>query len=62
MPKAFGMRGVSALPGGISGILGSPRYLNLLPGWLTNTAYDQLFRTSERQHEISSVMKLVPAN
>lgn len=58
----LGMRGVSALPGGISGVLGSPLYLNLLPAWLTNTAYDQLFRTSELQHEISSVMKLVPAN
>jgi penicillin amidase len=57
----FGMHGVSALPGGINGVLGSPLYFNLLPGWLTNTAYEQLFRTSELQNETSSVTKFVPA-
>jgi penicillin amidase len=56
-----GMRGVSALPGGISGVLGSPLYFNLLPGWLTNKAYEQYFWPSELEHETASVLKLAPA-
>ena len=34
-----GMRGVSSLPGGPSGVPGSPFYFSLLPAWLTNEAY-----------------------
>src|SRR5262249_28444918 len=33
-----GMRSVSSLPGGISGVLGSEFYFNLLPAWLRNEA------------------------
>ena len=29
----------SSLPGGISGVPGSPFYVNLLPEWLTNDTY-----------------------
>ena len=30
---------VTALPGGESGVIGSPHYVDLLPGWLTNEAF-----------------------
>lgn len=56
-----GMRGVSSLPGGISGVLGSPFYVNLLPEWLTNHAYDQLFREDELEGHILNVTRFVPA-
>ena len=55
-----GMRGVSSLPGGISGVLGSPFYVNLLPQWLTNHAYDQLFRQDDLEHNILNVTRFVP--
>ncbi|HYL14468.1 MAG TPA: penicillin acylase family protein [Terriglobales bacterium] len=58
--KQEGMRGVSSLPGGVSGVLGSPFYLNLLPQWLTNQAYDQLFRQEDLEHSILNVTKFVP--
>jgi acyl-homoserine lactone acylase PvdQ len=57
----IGMQGVSALPGGISGVLGNPLYFNLLPGWLTKRAYEQIFDWDELEHENSSLLKLVPA-
>ncbi|HWD43942.1 MAG TPA: penicillin acylase family protein, partial [Actinomycetota bacterium] len=34
------VRAVSSLPGGTSGVPGTPFYLNLLPGWLTNDAFE----------------------
>ncbi|HSN13048.1 MAG TPA: penicillin acylase family protein, partial [Anaeromyxobacteraceae bacterium] len=34
-----GIRGVTSLPGGTSGALGSPFYFNLLPMWLTDEAF-----------------------
>jgi penicillin amidase len=55
-----GMRGVSSLPGGISGVLGSPFYVNLLPQWLTNHAYRQLFKEDELEHHVLNVTKFVP--
>ncbi|MBZ5520878.1 MAG: penicillin acylase family protein [Acidobacteriia bacterium] len=55
-----GMRGVSSLPGGISGVLGSPLYVNLLPQWLTNHAYDQFFRQDELEDHTLNVTKFVP--
>jgi penicillin amidase len=38
-----GLEGVSSMPGGTSGVLGSPFYANLLPGWLANEAYPVRF-------------------
>ncbi|MGN6331804.1 MAG: penicillin acylase family protein [Motilibacteraceae bacterium] len=35
-------RTVNSTPGGTSGILGNPRYANLLPKWLTDDYYPQL--------------------
>ena len=49
------MHGTSSLPGGISGVLGSPFYLNLLPAWLRNKAYDQLFTEDEVRRGAMSV-------
>ena len=57
-----GMRGVSSLPGGISGVLGDEFYFNLLPAWLRNEAYDQLFRRDEVEDRVRSEVKFVPAD
>jgi penicillin G amidase len=55
-----GIRGVSSLPGGISGVLGSPFYVNLLPAWLTNHAYRQLFTEDELEDHVLNVTRFVP--
>ena len=57
-----GMRAVSALPGGTSGILGSPFYFNLLPGWLVNDAFPLLFIEDAIEENTLSVTKFVPAS
>ena len=56
-----GMRAVSALPGGTSGVLGSPFYFNLLPGWLINDAFPLLFTQDAIEEHTLSVTKFVPA-
>lgn len=55
-------RSVSSLPGGTSGRLGDPRYLNLLPDWLTDEAYAQLLRQSDLRRTFVSVRRFVPAS
>jgi len=56
-----GFRGESSLGGGISGVLGSPSYWELLKGWLTNSDYYiQYFGPDELRGHIESVLKLVP--
>jgi hypothetical protein len=57
-----GMRAVSALPGGTSGILGSPFYFNLLPGWLINDAFALLFTQDAIEEHTVSVTKFVPVS
>ena len=49
-------------PGGVSGILGSPFYFNLLPNWLTNDAFRLLFSDDEIQQNALSVTRFVPAH
>lgn len=44
-------RSESVLPGGTSGIIGSPRYINILPLWLTNDTY---------QHTLEAMPPLLP--
>jgi penicillin G amidase len=44
-------RSESVLPGGTSGIIGSPRYMNILPLWLTNDTY---------QHTLEAMPPLLP--
>jgi hypothetical protein len=41
-------------------VLGSPFYVNLLPAWLTNHAYNQLFTEDELEHNIMNVTRFVP--
>lgn len=55
-----GMIGVNSLPGGISGVVGSPSYYNLLPQYLVNETYNQLFGPDELQGSIDSVTKYQP--
>ncbi len=55
-----GMTGESALPGGVSGVLGSPFYVNLLPAWLANQYYPLRGR-DELDDNTLSVTKFVPA-
>lgn len=55
-----GVRGVSSLPGGVSGVLGSPFYTNLLPAYLVNSYYDQLFGMNELQGGMETVNKYEP--
>jgi len=35
-----GIRGYTSLPGGVSGVITSPNYVNLLKPWLTNEAFE----------------------
>jgi penicillin G amidase len=55
-----GMRAAAAWPGGTSGVLGSPLYVNLLPLWLTNDSIRLPFETSDLQRGLFSVSKFVP--
>ena len=55
-----GLKGVSSLPGGISGVLGNPFYVNLLPQWLTNHAYDQLFNNDELERNTLNKTRFEP--
>ncbi len=57
-----GMRAVSSLPGGVSGVLGNPHYADLLPGWLTNDAFQLLFKNSEVRKNAESVTIFLPAD
>ncbi len=54
------MHGVSSLPGGVSGVVGSPFYANLLTSWLNDEAYTQWQRQNEIVANTMSVMKFVP--
>lgn len=56
-----GMHGTSSLPGGISGVLGSEFYVNLLPDWLRDESYQQLFTEDELQDQVLSLENFVPA-
>ncbi|MFQ5777265.1 MAG: penicillin acylase family protein [Terriglobia bacterium] len=51
----------SSLPGGESGVLGSPFYVNLLDAWLTNDTFRLLTRRNRILRDASSVQILVPA-
>lgn len=52
---------VSSLPGGTSGQLGDPRYVNLLTGWLTNDAYPQFMRRNDLVPTYVSIERFAPA-
>jgi penicillin amidase len=56
-----GIRAVTSLPGGVSGVLG-PLALNLLPSYLTNEAFPLWFRASEVAEHAASIVRFVPAH
>jgi penicillin amidase len=53
-------RAVSALPGGTSGEVGDPHYIDLLPDWLTDDAYAQPLRWSALRRTFATVDRFVP--
>ena len=55
-----GIHSVSSLPGGTSGVLGSPYYINLLPQWLANQTYIQSFDDQELERNTASVLIFIP--
>lgn len=55
-----GMEGASSLPGGVSGVLGSKYYLSLLPSWLRNQTYKQLFDEEELREQTISLEQFIP--
>src|SRR5439155_8184867 len=49
------VRADSSLPGGVSGVPGSPYYADLLAGWLSNETFPLLFRHNEIQNNAASL-------
>ncbi len=58
---ARGIRGQTVLPGGESGVLGSPLYANILGRWLTNDYYDIRQRNRDVRRSAASTQRFVPA-
>ena len=56
------IRAVYSLPGGVSGVLGSPHYADLLPGWLTNDAFQLFFKSTDVRKNAESVTLFVPSD
>jgi penicillin amidase len=56
-----GISGRTVLPGGASGVLGSPLYANILGRWLTNDYYDIRQRNNDVKRDTASIRKFVPA-
>jgi penicillin G amidase len=59
-PSLAGSRWVSSLPGGTSEVLGDPRFVNLLPDWLTNETYPQFLRRGDLLPTFVSIQELAP--
>ncbi len=55
-----GVRGSSSLPGGVSAVMTSADYFNLLPQQLRNGVYEQFFRMNEIQGAMNTVTKYEP--
>ena len=55
-----GIDGQTTLPGGVSGVLGSPLYANILGRWLTNDYYDIRQRNSDVKQNAATTLKFVP--
>ena len=52
--------GACVLPGGESGILGSPFYANLLGRWLTNDSHPMRQKVGEFRSEAAERIRFVP--
>ena len=59
--KPPGIKGRTVLPGGESGVLGSPLYANILGRWLTNDSYNIRQRMVDVQQSAVSRQMFVPA-
>ena len=57
-----GIKGRTVLPGGESGVLGSPLYANILGRWLTNDYYDIRQRFKDVKKSAASTQRFVPAD
>ncbi len=57
-----GINGSTVLPGGESGVLGSPLYTNILGRWLTNDYYDIRQRNKDVKQNAVSTQKFVPTD
>ena len=57
-----GISGRTILPGGESGVLGSPLYANILGRWLTNDYYDIRQRNRDVKRSAASTQKFVPTD
>ncbi|MDJ0981425.1 MAG: penicillin acylase family protein, partial [Kiloniellales bacterium] len=55
-----GISGQTSLPGGQSGVLGSPLYANLLPRWLTNETHPLRQRLPELLRSVAEVTLFLP--
>ena len=56
-----GISGNTVLPGGESGVLGSPLYANILGRWLTNDYYDIRQRVKDVKQSAASKQMFVPS-
>jgi penicillin amidase len=54
------LEAVTALPGGESGVIGSPHYVDLLPGWLTNEAFPLPTNKGRILHDATGIETFVP--
>jgi penicillin amidase len=54
------LEAVTALPGGESGVIGSPHYVDLLVGWLTNEAFPLLTNRAKALHDAIQREGFVP--
>ena len=54
------LEAVTALPGGESGMLGSPHYVDLLTGWLTNEAFPLMTNKAEILNKSKGTETFVP--
>ena len=53
-------RAADSLPGGTSGVLGSPFYFQLLPGWLANEAVTAHLGSEQLEDEAAEAQQFVP--
>ena len=57
-----GIRAVMSSPGGPSGVLGSPYYVSLLPGWLSNDGFPLLIHKHDVDAHAASSISYIPGS
>jgi penicillin G amidase len=57
-----GIRAIMSSPGGPSGVLGSPYYTSLLPGWLSNDGFPLLMHKHDVDANAASATRYIPAD